>query len=472
MAQTSAATLSTVAQIAARIDRLPPCRPLWAWVARISFGAFFEIYETALTSLLAPLLVRSGVFHKDRGGLFGLPDLATFGFATFTGLFIGALVFSAVSDRVGRRPIFTYSLIWYAVATLFMGMQPDALWICSWRLIAAIGVGAEIVAVDSYISEMLPKSMRGRGFAISKALQYTAVPVAGILAALLANKTVGSLQGWQVMLVVPAVGAMLIWWVRRGLPESPRWLAGRGRLAAADTILRDIETRITRRIGVPLPPPDRTVPAASETQLAYVDLLRAPLLRRTIMLTIVSCATTIAYFGFGNWLPSLLEERGVTVAKSLAYTAIIAFSYPLTPFLVSFIADRSERKWQIVCGAAIVAVAGLSFAAQGSVAGWITCGLLVTIGNNITSYATHTYRSELFPTNVRARGIGLVYSIDRIAAAFNSYLIGFILLEGGATAVLVTISAACLVAIVTVASFGPRTRGVAADYVPSNSATA
>src|SRR5882757_2232540 len=380
----------TAAQIAARIDRLPASRPLWSWVARISFGAFFEIYETALTSLLAPLLVRVGIFHKDRGGLFGLPDLATFGFATFLGLFVGALVFSTLADRVGRRPIFTYSLIWYAVATLIMGAQADALWICLWRLIAAIGVGAEIIAVDSYISEMLPKSMRGRGFAISKAIQYTAVPVAGILATLLAKKTVGSLQGWQVMLVVPSVGALLIWWVRRGLPESPRWLAGQGRLAEAQAILEEVEMRICQRTGAPLPPVEPAEPGLPDVQPRFAALLQPPLLRRTVMLIAVSCATTIAYFGFGNWLPSLLEARGVGVTKSLAYTAIIAFSYPLTPLLVSFIADRSERKWQIVWGAAVVAAAGLAFAAQSSVVGWITCGLLITMGNNITSYATHT----------------------------------------------------------------------------------
>src|SRR5580692_3784106 len=121
---------NSAAAISARIDRLPPSAPLWSWVARISFGAFFEIYETALTTLLAPMLVHVGIFHKDRGGLFGLPDLATFGFATFIGLFIGALLFSAIADRLGRRPIFTYSLVWYALATLIMGFQADAWSIC------------------------------------------------------------------------------------------------------------------------------------------------------------------------------------------------------------------------------------------------------------------------------------------------------------------------------------------------------
>jgi putative MFS transporter len=104
-------TLHAPPTISARIDRLPPCGTLWSWVARISFGAFFEIYEIALTSLLAPALVLAGIFHNGQAGLFGLPDLATFAFGTFAGLFVGALVFSTIADRFGRRPIFTYSLV-------------------------------------------------------------------------------------------------------------------------------------------------------------------------------------------------------------------------------------------------------------------------------------------------------------------------------------------------------------------------
>jgi MFS transporter, putative metabolite:H+ symporter len=457
--------LQSVALISARIDRLPSSRPLWSWVRRISFGAFFEIYETALTTLLAPLLVRAGIFHKDAGGLLGLPDLATFGFATFLGLFIGSTLFSAISDRMGRRPIFTYSLIWYALATLIMATQGSASWICAWRFIAAIGVGAEVVAVDSYISEMMPKTMRGRGFAISKTLQYTAVPLAAILAAVLAKKTPAGLDGWRLMLVVPTIGAIFIWWVRRGLPESPRWLAEHGRLRQARAILDDVETRISRSTGRPLPPIEPIPPLPRAVQRGYADLFRTPLLQRTFLLVVVSCATTMAYFGFGNWLPALLQARGVDVTKSLAYTAVIGLSYPVTPFLISFFADRSERKWQILGGAAVIVIAGLLFAAQASIAGWVLCGLAVTIGNNVTSYATHTYRSELFPTSVRARGIGFVYAVDRLTAAFNSYLIASILVRGGVSGVLIFIASVSVVAMFAVGLFGPRTRGVATEAI-------
>lgn len=110
-------------------------------------------------------------------------------------------------------------------------------------------------------------------------------------------------------------------------------------------------------------------------------------------------------------------------------------------------------------------VAGLWFAAQTAIAGWIICGFLVTLGSILTSYGTHTYRSELFPTSVRARGIRFVYSIDRLTAAFNSYLIGFTLVTGGVSIALGFIAGVSLLAIVVVAFFGPRTRGLAVEAI-------
>ena len=173
-----------------------------------------------------------------------------------------------------------------------------------------------------------------------------------------------------------------------------------------------------------------------------------------------SCAGAAAYYGFGNWLPTLLEARGVTVTKSLLYATLIALSYPLAPWFFSYIADRSERKWQIVTGAGMVAIAGLLFARQSTAAGWLSFGLLLTIGNNLCAYGTHTYRSELFPTNLRARGIGLVFSIERLVTAFNSYIVGFLLLHSGVHGVFVFLVAASLVNMLAIALFGPRTLNV------------
>ena len=443
--------------VSARIDRLPSAPPLWALVSRISFGAFFEIYETALTSLLAPALIAAGIFHNGRGGLLGLPDLATFAFATFAGLFLGALLFSAVADRYGRRPIFTYSLLWYALATLVMSFLHSAQGLCVWRFIGSVGVGAEIIAVDSYLSEMIPKGMRGRGFAVSKALQYTAVPLAGLLSVLLAKRVIFGVEGWRILLLVPVLGALLIWNVRRGLPESPRWLAEHGQFTKGLEIVEQLERKIERYTAVS--PLAATAEDLRPTPIytSYSMLFRGALLSRTLMLIVASCASAAAYYGFGNWLPTLLVARGVTITRSLLYTTLIALSYPVAPWLFSYIADRFERKWQIVTGAAVTAVAGLLFVKQSAVAGWLIFGLLITIGNNLASYALHTYRSELFPTSLRARGIGFVYSIERLFTAFNSYIVGFLLLRTGVRGVLLFLVAASLVNMFTIAFFGPKT---------------
>ena len=450
------------AALAARIDRLPSSPPIWSWVARISFGAFFEIYETALTSLLAPLLIRAGVFHKGQGGLFGLPDLATLAFATFGGLFLGVLLFSAVSDRFGRRSIFTWSLLGYAAATLVMALQTTALGICLWRCIAAIGVGAEIVAIDSYLAELLPKRLRGRGFAISKAIQYSAVPFASVLAALAASRAPGGVEGWRLILLVPAAGAVLIWWVRRGLPESPRWLVLHGRAGEAERIVANVEEAV-RRSGRTLPPPE--TPEVFAQPATYGDLFRPPYLSRVLMLILASCSGAMAYYGFNNWLPSLLEARGVEITKTLVYSALIGVAYPLAPLAFSTFADRVERKWQIVVGAAVVAAAGLAFAGQSTAVGWIFFGLLVSVGNNLASYGVHTYRSELFPTGVRGRAIGMIYAVDRLVVAFNSYVIAWLLVTVGVTGVLVFITGASLMNMTAIALFGPRTRNLSSEEV-------
>src|SRR5260370_37202148 len=102
--------------ISARIDRLPPCGTLWSWVARISFGAFFEMYEIALTSLLAPALVFAGVFHKGEAVLFCQRPLANFSLCSIMGLFTWSLVLSSHVCAFGRRPICTDYLVWYRVA--------------------------------------------------------------------------------------------------------------------------------------------------------------------------------------------------------------------------------------------------------------------------------------------------------------------------------------------------------------------
>ncbi len=172
----------TTETISARIDALPGSRRLWTMIAILSFGAFFEIYDIALTAPLSLGLLQAGIFRNGSGGL---TDQASFIAATFFGLYLGTVGFSGIGDRLGRRVIFTWSLLWYSVATVVMGFQTSAITIDLWRLIASVGVGMELVAIDCYIAELMPKNLRGRGFAVSTSIQFLAAPAVAVLAWLL-----------------------------------------------------------------------------------------------------------------------------------------------------------------------------------------------------------------------------------------------------------------------------------------------
>jgi putative MFS transporter len=455
-------------RVGARLDRLPPTRYIWQLVVLVSFGAFFEIYDLTLTAPLSLGLLTVGVFHRGASGIFGFTDQATFVAATFAGLFVGTLGFSAVADRFGRRPIFTFALLWYALATVVMGLQSSAMAIDLCRFIASIGVGLELVAIDCYLAELVPKSLRGRAFAMSASLQFLSVPLVAVLALLLIPGIHLGIEGWRWLTFVPAIGALLIWWVRRVLPESPRWLEAHGRTVEAEQVISMIEQRVAGNLRTPLPPMQGPASAPSVQPSAALSLWRPPYRQRTVVLIVFHCFQTIGYFGFANWLPTLLVSQGITISKSLAYSAVLALVPPIAPLVFSLFADKAERKWMVVCGALLAAGAGLLMSRitqHSNFAVFTVIGAAVAIGNSLMSMSYHTYQSELFPTQIRARGVGFVYSFSRLSAIFSGYIIAATLDHMGSAGVFVLISMAMVVVALTIGLFGPRTRGLALEQI-------
>src|SRR5882757_300560 len=266
------------AMISARLDRLPATRYIWTLVILLSLGAFFEIYDIALTASISPGLIRAGIFHAGTKGMFGLTDQATFAAVTFLGLFIGTITFASVADRYGRRAIFTFSLLWYAAATVVMAIQSRAVMIDLLRFIASIGIGVELVTIDSYVAELAPKQIRGRAFAVNHAVQLTAVPIVALLSwQLIPLKPLG-MDGWRWVALVPALGAIFVWGIRRAVPESPRWLLGRGRVDDAEQVTAKIESRVRSESGNNLPEP---VPAPAEDahQFRLSEIFHPPFAR-------------------------------------------------------------------------------------------------------------------------------------------------------------------------------------------------
>jgi putative MFS transporter len=454
--------------VGARLDRLPPTRYIWWLVGLVSFGAFFEIYDLALTAPLSLGLLVAGVFHRGAAGLFGITDQATFAAVTFAGLYVGTLAFSTVADRLGRRPMFTFALLWYAVATVVMGVQNSAFAIDLCRFVASMGVGLELVAIDCYLAELMPKAVRGRAFAVSASLQFLSVPLVSVLAlALIPGKHLG-IDGWRWLAFVPAVGALLVWQVRRALPESPRWLEAHGRWAEADRITSEIEQRVARDLGSRVPQIHAPTDVSTQAAAKAVSMWTPPYRRRTMMLIAFHVFQTIGYFGFANWLPTLLVSQGIELGKSLAYSAVVALVPPVAPLVFSFFVDKVERKWLVAAGALLAAAAGLLLSRitqHSNFALFTVIGAGVAIGNSLMSMSYHTYQSELFPTPMRARAVGFVYSFSRLSAIFSSYIIAAMLDRAGSVGVFVLISTAMIVVALTVGLFGPRTRGLSLEQI-------
>jgi MFS transporter, putative metabolite:H+ symporter len=456
--------MSQTASVTARLDRLPATRSIWNLVILLSLGGMFEFYDLFFTGYVVPGLVRSGLLAHVTVGIFTGP--AAFVAATFFGLWIGTLVFGFVADRYGRRTIFTVSLLWYSIATLIMAFMATGTWLLVWRVIAGIGIGVELVTIDTYVAELVPKDMRGRAFAVNQAITFAVVPVVAFLAWLLVPTAPLGFDGWRWVVIIGAVGAVFVWVIRLGVPESPRWLLQHGRVEEAERITAMLERRVSADLGGrALPAPLANAAPEMRAEGSFAEIWEPPYRARTIMMMVFQFFQTVGFYGFASWVPTLIAQKGINLGASLQYAFIIAIANPFGPLLAYGIADRIERKWMIVGAAVGIGVFGLFFAGQSTMALLILFGVLITLCNNIMSFSFHAYMTELFPTRVRARAVGFVYSFSRVSTVFVSFVIGWILHEGGVPWVFGFIAASMLIVIISIGGFGPRTRALQLEAI-------
>ncbi len=444
------------AQIAARLDRLPATRSVWILIALLSLGGFFEYYDLFFTGYIAPGLVRSHILTATTPGMFGMTGIAGFAAAMFLGLFVGTALFGFVADRFGRRTIFTFSLLWYSAATVIMAFQDHVFGLNLWRFVAGIGVGVELVTIDTYVSELAPRAVRGRAFAFNQTIQFCAVPFVAFLAWRLVPVSPFSLDGWRWVALIGAASAIFVWWIRLRVPESPRWLGQHGRLDEAERVLAALEARAAAETGTSLPPP--ALAEEQSTRATFREIWRAPYLTRTLMLIVFNLFQTVGFYGFSNWVPTLLLQRGIEFTNSLEYTFLIAIAAPFGPLIAASIADKVERKWLIVLAACSVGCAGLLFARMTLAPLLIFFGILLTLANNILSFSFHAYQTELYPTRIRAMAVGFVYSWSRLSVVLSSFVIAFFLGRFGVTGVFAFIAGSMLIVMLAIGGLGPKTK--------------
>lgn len=451
--------------IAARLDRLPSSRGLWRVVVLISCGAVFEFYDLFFTGYVAPGMVRSGLFEPKSLGVFAalqfiqIAGQGTFVFCTFAGLWFGVVVFGQAADRFGRKAVFTVSLLWYVLCTSIMAFQSTGQALNCWRFLAGLGFGVQLVTIDTYIVELVPRSLRGRAFALNQCISFCVVPLVALLAWLLVPHHPFGVEGWRWVVWFGSVGALVVWALRAGIPESPRWLMSRGRVAEADAIVTAMERNAETDLGQPLPEP-RIMPPERAGRATLADIFAPRYRGRTAMLSVFNAAQVIGFYGFNSWVPTLLMARGINVTHGLQYAFLIAVAQPVGPLLGSLFADRIERRTQIITGLACMGIFMAIFAWAESPVVLIAVGIGFTLAANVMSFAYHGYQAELYPTRIRSRAVGFVYSWSRLAAAFAGLIVGDLLATAGVTGVALFVGGAMLIGIMVIALFGPSTNGL------------
>ncbi len=441
----------------------------------VSLGGVFEFYDLFFTAYVVPGMAATGLFTPDSLGAFSalkavrVAGAGTFVFSTFAGLWLGVVLLGQAADRFGRKSVFTASLLWYVACTAVMAFQRTGQWLNIWRFIAGVGFGVQLITMDTYIVELMPVALRGRAFAVNQCICFSIVPLVALLAWLMVPVRPYGFDGWRWVVLFGSVGAIAVWGLRAGIPESPRWLAAQGRIDEAQRILADIERRVAAECGG-APPPARAAPGPAEqparaARAGLADIFAPRYRRRTLMLCVLNAAQVIGFYGFNSWVPTLLMARGINLTHGLQYAFIIAISQPFGPLLGSFFADKVERRSQIVAGLACMAALMAAFASATSAPLLISIGIAFTLAANVMSFAYHGYQAELYPTRIRSRAVGFVYSWSRLAAAFGGLIVGSLIAAGGVPAVAVFIGGAMLLGIGVTAVWGPSTSGLSLEQL-------
>ena len=334
------------ALIHARLDRLPATRYLWTLLLMLSLGGVFEFYDLFLMGYIGPGLVRSGMFTSGSASLLGheRPGGVRGGDLRRT---VRRHARLRVSPRIdlGRRAVFTYSLLWYSAATCVMAFQTTTGGVLLWRAITGVGIGVELVTIDTYIAELMPKHLRGRAFAVNQVVQFSAVPFVAFVAWILVPRAPLGVDGWRWVVLIGSASAILVWFIRRAIPESPRWLIARGRLDEAERVTAMMERRVasqSRRHAAGAT--SLSLCAASAAPSDFAHIFDAPYRSRTLMLMVFNFAQTVGYYGFASWVPTLLMASGIKTTASLGYSFAIALSAPARPSVDCALRRRDRPK--------------------------------------------------------------------------------------------------------------------------------
>ena len=411
----SGAALSAQTLIA-RLERLPVTS--WHVRARIIIGTatFFDAFDVLAISVALPVLVgRWHLASREAGFLIS---------AGFAGQLLGAFLFGWMAERFGRLRAMTYSVAVLALMSLACAGAWNYSSLLLFRTIQGIGIGGEVPVAATYISELSKAHRRGRFF-----LLYEMVFGIGLTSAGLAGYWLVPRLGWQSMFLLGALPALLVLFLRRLLPESPRWLASRGRLEEANRVVRAMEDHALGG-GAILPPAMAETAPAMESTTRWTELFDDRYRSRTLTVWVIWFCCYFAAYGLITWLPTIYRTVfRLDVGTALRFGLATNVAGLVGDLLAALSIDHTGRRsWFGVASAAgAVPLVALWILGAGDARLVVICASLsyVFVGSN--SLVCYLYTPEIYPTRLRALGSSIATAWLRAGSAIGPVVVGFML---------------------------------------------
>jgi putative MFS transporter len=314
------------------------------------------------------------------------------------------------------------------------------------RFVMGLGLGAEIVVGYGTLTEFVPPQSRGWWLAFMAFVVVSGLPATALLGTLIIPTF-----GWRPMFVIAGVGALIVWYLRKALPESPRWLEAQGRTEEAEALMQTIE-REAATAG-PLPPP---APATPLPPFTLASLVSPALLPRMVVGTVALISINTLIFGFVQWLPTFFVQQGLSITRSFAYTLVIILGSPIGCAIGAFGADYWGRKRSIIGASILTIVFGAIYPfASGEPALLLSVGFLLIVSIYVqVSILFGVYTPELFPTEVRLRANGICNTLGRAATIVSPFIVVALFKDYGVRGVLSLMIALLVIQIIVVALWG------------------
>jgi putative MFS transporter len=421
-------------------------------------GFMFDAWDVTLNGFLIPLVSTEWALTK--------PEAAWVGTANLIGMAVGAFGWGGIADIIGRKKAFSLTLLMFSVFSVAGALSPNLLIFCLFRFFAGVGLGGCIPVDYALVGEFTPAKVRGRVLTAMDVWWPIGATLCGVVSTSLLAVT--AIDNWRLMLLVMVLPALLLFWIRQSVPESPLYLVRRGREAEARTVI----DRLVARTGAAVEPWRLPDPQAAPklSMFSVVSQLR-DLWRFSPRITAVCWALFLTvfllYYGALTWLPTILKTQGYGNYAAFMVTTLMTAVGIVGVLVSAWLVDAVGRKWVIGLSGPVAAVTLVLFAVQLDIPTaaklWIGAfGFII----ELTIPALYAYVSELYPTELRASGFGWASTVSRVGAGFVPLIFGSLLWPVlGLPLTFAVIAVAVTLAAVAMAFGAPETRGRELDRI-------